>query len=308
MFPHYTWGYIVLYLNPGEKRYVPSLYVRVYRALFCPIALCPCSLTIREGISPVFWIFETFLEFPHYTWGYIAPSFPARPLWIVPSLYVRVYRRFKLCVNFGGRSLTIREGISRQFAERLHISRFPHYTWGYIGESYVMVQPSCVPSLYVRVYRLAVSLKKNSSVPSLYVRVYRDARTNWQPAGSSLTIREGISQDSFVVNLYGGFPHYTWGYIICRFPHLSFLGVPSLYVRVYRSSRCTIRQNPRSITIREGISLSLRETSLVSLFPHYTWGYIEKKCKKRRKNCVPSLYVRVYWSFSLLSESLILKM
>ena len=262
--------------------------MRVYRGFLDYCRRLSRSLTIREGISGFDYSSYYLPLFPHYTWGYIVKIRASSKWGLVPSLYVRVYRLWQRKRWQRKRSLTIREGISALDKIESRDNAFPHYTWGYIDR------------------------RKNrwflENVPSLYVRVYRDARTNWQPAGSSLTIREGISQDSFVVNLYGGFPHYTWGYIICRFPHLSFLGVPSLYVRVYRSSRCTIRQNPRSITIREGISLSLRETSLVSLFPHYTWGYIEKKCKKRRKNCVPSLYVRVYWSFSLLSESLILKM
>ena len=287
-FPHYTWGYIEKKDAVVLRYNVPSLYVRVYRILVLSSYYFRRSLTIREGISRCRVLFSIASAFPHYTWGYIAGSCCPSRFFLVPSLYVRVYRQARQRNGHRLRSLTIREGISSLAYTVPSVVEFPHYTWGYIDTG--------------RIELLSVV------VPSLYVRVYRDARTNWQPAGSSLTIREGISQDSFVVNLYGGFPHYTWGYIICRFPHLSFLGVPSLYVRVYRSSRCTIRQNPRSITIREGISLSLRETSLVSLFPHYTWGYIEKKCKKRRKNCVPSLYVRVYWSFSLLSESLILKM
>ena len=227
-------------------------------------------------------------RFPHYTWGYIAEKPGTFSPYLVPSLYVRVYRWLLLSFQVFLSSLTIREGISLVPAVVMMHSRFPHYTWGYIGRQGRGTGTGCVPSLYVR--------------------VYRQEEKQMIFGERSLTIREGISRCKNELTTCRKFHHYTWGYIICRFPHLSFLGVPSLYVRVYRSSRCTIRQNPRSITIREGISLSLRETSLVSLFPHYTWGYIEKKCKKRRKNCVPSLYVRVYWSFSLLSESLILKM
>ena len=201
---------------------------------------------------------------------------------------MRVYRWLLLSFQVFLSSLTIREGISLVPAVVMMHSRFPHYTWGYIVSGIHRALGGRVPSLYVRVYHPGYPWEL-------------------QPRGS-LTIREGISTGGKTDDFWRTFPHYTWGYITRLIRCKPVWRVPSLYVRVYRSSRCTIRQNPRSITIREGISLSLRETSLVSLFPHYTWGYIEKKCKKRRKNCVPSLYVRVYWSFSLLSESLILKM
>ena len=112
----------------------------------------------------------------------------------------------------------------------------------------------------------------------------------------SLTIREGIS------DIYGEpvtkymFPHYTWGYIEKRDTRLSQASVPSLYVGVYRAKMYSIFITTRSLTIREGISLSVSKSGQRDGFPHYTWGYITKKTTKARSSKVPSLYVRVYLS------------
>ena len=153
LFPHYTWGYI----DAGEKSTVciavPSLYVRVYRPICSYSPYIHSSLTIREGISMLSYVFFIKCAFPHYTWGYIGQPIvinnPAR----VPSLYVRVYRSIKIFLKLAQRSLTIREGISMLSYVFFIKCAFPHYTWGYIGQPIVINNPACVPSLYVRVYR-----------------------------------------------------------------------------------------------------------------------------------------------------------
>ena len=226
--------------------------------------------------------------FPHYTWVYIEATKTKKGQHCVPSLYVRVYRvpqRFVCCSYC---SLTIREGISYLLKFALLCSWFPHYTWGYIGLQVVSASSVIVPSLYVRVYR---------HIP------YRFCLRR-----CSLTIREGISAWYRRFISISAFPHYTWGYITRLIRCKPVWRVPSLYVRVYHLSFSSFVFPWSSLTIREGISLGRKHCTGLAWFPHYTWGYIEKKCKKRRKNCVPSLYVRVYWSFSLLPESRMLKM
>ena len=155
---------------------------------------------------------------------------------------------------------------------------FPHYTWGYI------IYDAAKFGLPV--------------VPSLYVRVYRHCRRQAYHYRSSLTIREGISPTAVIKKELSWFPHYTWGYIELERAPFKKQVVPSLYVRVYRLSRCTIRQNPRSLTIREGISFFIIIFAVYIMFPHYTWGYIGTPSEIHRAILVPSLYVRVYRVFS----------
>ena len=151
---------------------------------------------------------------------------------------------------------------------------FPHYTWGYIDVKCPGAYLPAVPSLYVRVYR------------AIYWQRTQDA--------SSLTIREGISSHNGSQILWRTFPHYTWGYIaVLCFTHFGFI-VPSLYVRVYRTKMYSIFITTRSLTIREGISLSVSKSGQRDGFPHYTWGYIGIERRWKVIYFVPSLYVRVY--------------
>ena len=175
----------------------------------------------------------------------------------VPSLYVRVYRGEANVYCLNPSSLTIREGISILLTDA--------------------GRPPPVPSLYVRVYRL-----------------WWTAEEKWV---RSLTIREGISPYLSPPAACNLFPHYTWGYIGWQKRKRDRQKVPSLYVRVYHLSFSSFVFPWSSLTIREGISLSLRETSLVSLFPHYTWGYIAENNAATCGRSVPSLYVRVYRNF-----------
>ena len=71
-FPHYTWGYIGRKVAMCWRSHVPSLYVRVYRQELFSRLYAYCSLTIREGISPILMADYILRMFPHYTWGYIA--------------------------------------------------------------------------------------------------------------------------------------------------------------------------------------------------------------------------------------------
>ena len=220
---------------------------------------------------------------------------PVQCVYIVPSLYVRVYR----AARYGRRgwlgSLTIREGISSLLFRFIKIPLFPHYTWGYIA-----VQPwkqffTDVPSLYVRVYQQHLKPQnKPFMVPSLYVRVYHTLTEYISKSRCSLTIREGISALSDSKEDDHRFPHYTWGYIdrANRFDDLQ--AVPSLYVRVYRLHLPTGENEARSLTIREGISLKVGALFMRQGFPHYTWGYIGTLKQFYADLKVPSLYVRVY--------------
>ena len=193
-------------------------------------------------------------RFPHYTWGYIVLSLFNFPFIVVPSLYVRVYRAGLGVHVFASCSLTIREGISGLRWTAAKGSRFPHYTWGYIGSYGTKDLTLIVPSLYVRVYRL------------LWVFLHSSC--------SSLTIREGISLKAFYPKHSRTFPHYTWGYI--DFGNLLLLAwfVPSLYVRVYRSFVVLSALWLCSLTIREGISKRNAKKDAKIAFPHYMWGYI----------------------------------
>ena len=131
-FPHYTWGYIARILSCIWTRKVPSLYVRVYHPHFCKGFILSGSLTIREGISPAWKRQTVSARFPHYTWGYIAVLCFTHFGFIVPSLYVRVYRNWAQMKGYLFRSLTIREGISPTPAARVCAGLFHHYTWWYI--------------------------------------------------------------------------------------------------------------------------------------------------------------------------------
>ena len=46
-------------------------------------------------------------------------------------------------------------------------------------------------------------------VPSLYVRVYRMAYRDYKKKFSSLTIREGVSVEPLTLEVFTTFPHYT---------------------------------------------------------------------------------------------------
>ena len=213
-FPHYTWGYIGRKNQVSDTVNVPSLYVRVYRMLLFGLPGHYGSLTIREGISLYLPAGGSSFGFPHYTWGYIDWRWIYERKKTVPSLYVRVYRIPGKNFLQGCRSLTIREGISNKTDWFNTDTLFPHYTWGYIG--------------------LLIQEQKRLSVPSLYVRVYRGKGFRLYPAGSSLTIREGISAVGQNKAFEQMFPHYTWGYIEGNANPEVKTVVPSLYVRVYR--------------------------------------------------------------------------
>ena len=197
MFPHYTWGYIVLQYMQLLYLAVPSLYVRVYRKRDEWPKGGHRSLTIREGISAGATGTQWGGGFPHYTWGYIVCFHTVKAVYIVPSLYVRVYRWADYGRNYAGGSLTIREGISGNPSLYYINPMFPHYTWGYINTD--RQRQNC------------------RNVPSLYVRVYRRFKLCVNFGGRSLTIREGISPETLRDIAARQFPHYTWGYIDLRF-------------------------------------------------------------------------------------------
>ena len=152
-FPHYTWGYIGMPAFSSALPCVPSLYVRIYRSEPIRCRAFSGSLTIREGISSWKIMNVNLITFPHYTWGYIAYTTASWRTKRVPSLYVRVYRTLTPGNCFCSRSLTIREGISKDKFKRTKIEVFPHYTWGYIALVHLISDFLTVPSLYVRVYR-----------------------------------------------------------------------------------------------------------------------------------------------------------
>ena len=216
LFPHYTWGCIVLEFLFCHLHSVPSLYVRVYRAYSANMKLRGGSLTIREGVSRTNAGETTGETFPHYTWGCIKEVTRWQDDTPVPSLYVRVYRIEKDQGTTWSSSLTIREGVSVSGMRGVYEVKFPHYTWGCIDLEKISGYLSKVPSLYVRVYRMDE---------------YRTARQS-----CSLTIREGVSGWIIILISNRVFPHYTWGCIEynCYIHDISF--VPSLYVRVYRKN------------------------------------------------------------------------
>ena len=114
-------------------------------------------------------------------------------------------------------------------------------------------------------------------VPSLYVRVYRIKVFFIPVNGSSLIICEGVSREEEGRRLAEAFPHYMWGYIgRCPFTHTK-IGVPSLYVRVYRADAVINYFTHSSLIICEGISKSLHGLAITHEFPHYMWGYINTR-------------------------------
>ena len=187
------WGYIVTPYHLPQKCVVPSLYVRVYLLQIGKAGDTIRSLIICEGISVLESLPQVLSRFPHYMWGYIGMARRKGHRRKVPSLYVRVYRKWGLAVTFLACSLIICEGISstRQIAEEFKV--FPHYMWGYIRYPHFWGLMNIVPSLYVRVYR------------SDLLRLWFQNR--------SLIICEGISVLCISHNSEAAFPHYMWGYI-----------------------------------------------------------------------------------------------
>ena len=209
------WGYIARKQRPRLSKYVPSLYVRVYRVKKTGNIHSKRSLIICEGISQK----ETkeILDswFPHYMWGYI-DGLPVK-CWRgqVPSLYVRVYRRLILSQIAMCCSLIICEGISYASAVSSRHNGFPHYMWGYIANRTAQQCKNDIPSLYVRVYRLLSCL-----------RIFQCC---------SLIICEGISEENLEEFRKQLFPHYMWGYIVISGQFAARRPVPSLHVSVYRN-------------------------------------------------------------------------
>ena len=152
-FPHYMWGYIGIEGMPLEFILVPSLYVRVYRTDGRHAGGRKSSLIICEGISKIHLPFVINKMFPHYMWGNIIYFVTLIVQKIVPSLYVRVYRSVRPPGQGAGSSLIICEGISCTPLWDANARAFPHYMWGYIDDYLQPLLLSCVPSLYVRVYR-----------------------------------------------------------------------------------------------------------------------------------------------------------
>ena len=278
------WGYIDGWTGIITTKRVPSLYVRVYRMFIVGIMASICSLIICEGISQTGQPGAIRTVFPHYMWGYIAPSKKDEMIETVPSLYVRVYRRKISGEAFEPGSLIICEGIS--LWEQINLKKwlFPHYMWGYIEVYFNKDMNDCVPSLYVRVYR---------SSPSSHKSLF-----------SSLIICEGISYGREISEKDELFPHYMWGYITATNFSSCPSGVPSLYVRVYRTRGTPEEQKRRSLIICEGISRARRNARAAEEFPHYMWGYIAATGAERRVRRLPSLYVRVYHQHGKLLKSL----
>ena len=298
-FPHYMWGYIGYPRAAVLSRPVPSLYVRVYRipyaariisavpSLYVRVYRIPyaarmshmCSLIICEGISAKAADIGANCTFPHYMWGYIASARHQPRSGRVPSLYVRVYRPSNERYGPEGSSLIICEGISDYGTMKTEEPEFPHYMWGYIA----VVPFGKIPQ----------------TVPSLYVRVYRIAFISWNGVKRSLIICEGISYYIWLSCVIISFPHYMWGYIVFRPAGRLQKPVPSLYVRVYRKDGYALTVTSCSLIICEGISVIHEENLYTSQFPHYMWGYIERYWGLYLPPVVPSLYVRVYRDFSL---------
>ena len=158
-FPHYMWGYIGRAEATWRTAEVPSFI-------------------ICEGISMIREMMEYIRVFPHYMWGYIDSWKGRGKICNVPSLYVRVYRIKCTIKRTSAGSLIICEGISYSIASFIVTNPFPHYMWGYIG--YTQRNSFCfrVPSLYVRVYRLArhgIRRRLRSLIIYEYMSVYR----NW---------------------------------------------------------------------------------------------------------------------------------
>ena len=156
--------------------------------------------------------------------------------------------------------------------------------WGYIDDYLQPLLLSCVPSLYVRVYRRAGSSRTKQS--------------------SSLIICEGISTRFFFCEMMRRFPHYMWGYIAISGILFLQSSVPSLYVRVYHWHHIVLPHCVCSLIICEGISPKSRYNNRKQTFPHYMWGYIVLRTQNAPFMKVPSLYVRVYHQHGKLLKSL----
>ena len=87
-----------------------------------------------------------------------------------------------------------------------------------------------------------------------------------------------------------------WGYIDEKVFISCAVGVPSLYVRVYRISAPNPQRPTGSLIICEGISYRKGAADMRVAFPHYMWGYIDMFSRGHLSIEVPSLYVRVYRS------------
>ena len=146
--------------------------------------------------------------------------------------------------------------------------------WGYIDRTAKNIYWHCVPSLYVRVYRMVGKFRKRMNC--------------------SLIICEGISPQPIFQVAHQAFPHYMWGYIEYIKSLTWETSVPSLYVRVYRQPSITLLNLSRSLIICEGISYTRNAGGTETAFPHYMWGYIGAFSVGLQGSLVPSLYVRVY--------------
>ena len=207
-------------------------------------------------------------------WGYIAKVDGKMPYPVVPSLYVRVYRKSRILCRNVICSLIICEGISPIYLTCNFVIWFPHYMWGYIAET--------------------VGSTEKRHVPSLYVRVYRWYFCFFLLIKCSLIICEGISSIPRRSSQINTFPHYMWGYIVKMNGFKQKYKVPSLYVRVYRKNTSECRSQQCSLIICEGISAYSSSSASSSAFPHYMWGYIVLIMPIFQVLRVPSLYVRVY--------------
>ena len=175
-FPHCMWGYINKSTEWWFFQGVPSLYVRVYRRTDGIHAGGRSSLTVCEGVSCLSPSVCSSLLFPHCMWGCIGVKGKPSLYYIVPSLYVRVYRLFTSSRACNNGSLTVCEGISSGIDFSSQFFKFPHCMWGYIAHVQISFYKFPVPSLYVRVYRARVN----------FMRV----------SGCSLIICEGVSPKS----------------------------------------------------------------------------------------------------------------
>ena len=254
-FPHYMWGCIDNVVKAFNDGWVPSLYVRVYHFIMNNLKTGMSSLIICEGVSDSGGGVTYGRQFPHYMWGCIDIGDCFALSFVVPSLYVRVYRNSDFAIIPIAGSLIICEGVSDWLATYKEVRAFPHYMWGCIEKDFVEIKSKIVPSLYVRVYRACL------------VRRLMCIR--------SLTIHEGVSRRQIVGKTEAEFPHYTWGCIITLPTDEYGSYVPSLYVRVYHPAPAGFAWRLGSLTIYEGVSTGKRLDILLQLFPHYTWGYIK---------------------------------
>ena len=250
------WGCIVLLMKLQTVLEVPSLYVRVYRIVVPSCWSLWSSLIICEGVSRKEIIRKFKEDFPHYMWGCIAWTDKPAVNALVPSLYVRVYRNKRYVDIHDKGSLIICEGVSSQKCRDLPSMPFPHYMWGCI---FLCELSGCV-----------------GFVPSLYVRVYRFCRSTSSFLFSSLIICEGVSSSSDICTWLTVFPHYMWGCIVEVRSGNFGKGVPSLYVRVYRTSSFLFNVKSGSLIICEGVSIMERNKKNLERFPHYMWGCIDQ--------------------------------